>query len=146
MATPTVLFTGKTRTTPTRREGARNEHGTFDIRTSSPGAQDLVFEATVPHPTAEQLFAGAWSACYTAAIGLIAMQRKVKVPADLAVEIEVDLLQAGNEYFLQARFDVALPGLDQAVAESIVHEAHAVCPYSKATHGNIDVATNVRTS
>ena len=87
MATPTVLFTGKTRTTPTRREGARNEHGTFDIRTSSPGAQDLVFEATVPHPTAEQLFAGAWSACYTAAIGLIAMQRKVKVPADLAVEI-----------------------------------------------------------
>ncbi|MBD2838746.1 Ohr family peroxiredoxin [Pseudomonas sp. JM0905a] len=143
-----VLFTGKTHTTVAHPEGAsRNDHGRVDIQLSAPrgaGAnQDLRFEATLPHPTAEQLFAGAWSACYISAIGLVAQQRKVALPKDLAVEIEVDLGLTGNAYFLQARFNVSVPGVEQEVAEAIAREAHEVCPYSKATHGNIDVATTV---
>ncbi|MDH4561279.1 Ohr family peroxiredoxin [Pseudomonas sp. BN411] len=143
-----VLFTGKTHTTVAHREGAsRNDHGRVDIQLSAPrGAsenQDLRFDATLPHPTAEQLFAGAWSACYISAIGLVAQQRKVALPKDLAVEIEVDLGMTGNAYFLQARFHVSVPGVELEVAEAIAREAHEVCPYSKATHGNIDVATTV---
>jgi Ohr subfamily peroxiredoxin len=138
MATPTVLFSGKTHTTP-----ASNGHDNIDIRTSSPGSEGPAFEGIASHPTAEKLFAGAWSACYMGALGLVAAKKKVKLPADLSVDIEVDLLLSGSEYFLQARFDVVLPGFDQALAESIAHEADAVCPYSKAVRGNIDVALNV---
>ena len=141
-----VLFSGKTHTTPTRRAGANPANHGVDLHLTAPGAEAIVFEDAAPHPTAEQLFAGAWSACYITAIGLVAMQKKVKLPADLAVDIQVDLLQTGADYFLRARFDVSLPGLDQATAEALAHEADLICPYSKATRNNIDVALNVHTA
>jgi organic hydroperoxide reductase OsmC/OhrA len=49
----------------------------------------------------------------------------------------------GDAYFLQARFDVSVPGVAREVAEALAHEAHEICPYSKATRGNIDVVVNV---
>ena len=138
-----VLFTGKTHTTPSNTgEG----HGHVDMTLSAPGSAELVFEAVALNPTAEQLFAGAWSACYTGALGIVAAQNRVKLPADLSVDIQVDLGQTGNAYFLQARFDVRMPGIDPEIAEKIAHGAHEICPYSKAVHGNIDVALNVTTS
>ncbi len=51
----------------------------------------------------------------------------------------MDLGTAGNAYFLQARLNVSVPGLDRDVAQRIVDAAHQTCPYSKATRGNIDV-------
>ena len=95
------------------------------------------------HPTAEKLFAGAWSACFIAAVGLVAKERKVVLPEDLAIEIEVDLGQTAGAYFLQARINVNLPGVEREVAEALANEAHEICPYSKATKGNIDVSLNV---
>ncbi|MDM0002350.1 Ohr family peroxiredoxin [Variovorax sp. J22P240] len=143
-----VLMTGKTNTTVNNTAGAsRGHYDSLNIQLSSPGAKPAhVFSAIQPHPTAEQLFAGAWSACYTAAIGLVAREKKVVLPPDLSVEIEVDLGQTGQAYFIQARFHVRLPGVAQEVAEAIAHGAHDICPYSKATRGNIDVALNVLTS
>ena len=64
---------------------------------------------------------------------------KVALPTDLAVDAEVDLGTSGAEYFLQARLNVSLPGVEREVAQSIVDIAHQTCPYSKATRGNIDV-------
>ena len=141
----TVLLTGKTHTTASRREGAPRGDERVDMRLTTPGnpANDIAFTAIQLHPTAEQLFAGAWSACYTGALGLIAKAKKVTLPADMAVDIEVDLGMTGDAYFLQARIDVRMPGVALEVAEAIAHGAHGVCPYSKAVHGNIDVATNV---
>ncbi|WP_198937865.1 hypothetical protein [Pelomonas sp. KK5] len=46
-------------------------------------------------------------------------------------------------YFLQAQIDVRMPGVAHEMAEAIAHAAHAMCPYSKAVHGNIDVVANV---
>jgi Ohr subfamily peroxiredoxin len=89
------------------------------------------------------LFAGAWSACYIGAIGLAAKERKVALPSDLSVQIEVDLGQTGHAYFIQARFNVRVPGVAQEVAEAIAHAAHLICPYSKAVQGNIDVTMSV---
>jgi organic hydroperoxide reductase OsmC/OhrA len=71
---------------------------------------------------------------------------KVKLPADLAIDPEVDLGTAGGGYFLQARLNVSLPGIEREVAQTLVDGAHQECPYSKATHGNIDVVTNVITT
>ena len=73
----------------------------------------------------------------------MAKAKKVALPSDLSVDIEVDLVMAGNAYFIQARVDVRMPGVALDVAEAIAQAAHDVCPYSKAVHGNIDVATNV---
>lgn len=142
-----VLFTGKTHTSASPRDGSsRATHGRLDIKTSASGSgtsQQQVFAAALPHPTAEQLFVGAWSACYSGAIAVAAEEMKLKLPSDLAVEVEVDLGQTGDDYFIQARFNVIVPGVDREVAEGLAHRAHQICPYSKATKGNIDVDVNV---
>ena len=85
-----VLATGKTHTTHSAVDG---HNGNLDIVLSSPGSDTPahVLTAVQPHPKAEQLFAGAWSACYIAAVGLVAQQMKVTLPTDTAVDIEVDL-------------------------------------------------------
>ena len=68
---------------------------------------------------------------------------KVALPADTAVDAEVDLRNADGAYFLQARLNVSLPGVEREVAEALARAAHETCPYSKATRGNIDVVISV---
>ena len=131
-----VLYTAKTHTTGGRDGNARSSDGRLDVKLSTPGS---AFEGTNP----EQLFAAGWSACFMSAIGLAAAQRKVTLPADRAVDAEVDLGTGDGGYFLRARLNVSLPGLDRELAQAIVNVAHKTCPYSKATRGNIDVAINL---
>jgi len=126
-----VLFTGKTHTTAGRDGAGRSSDGFLDIKLPQ------------PHPAAENLFGVAWSACYIGAIELAAAKRKITLPADVAVDAEIDLNLADGAFFLTARLNVSLPGLDREVAEELVHAAHGICPYSKATHGNIAVETNL---
>lgn len=127
-----VLYTAKTHTTGGRDGASRSHDGRLDIRLSSPGSSGL---GTNP----EQLFAAGWSACFEDAMDLAARKLKVILPADLAIDAEVDLGMTGDAYFLQARLRVSLPGLTREVAQTIVDAAHRTCPYSKATRGNIDV-------
>ncbi|AXL48715.1 peroxiredoxin [Paraburkholderia caffeinilytica] len=142
-----VIFSGNTHTTVNRDPGAqRGEYGVVDIELSAPGGEHYEFKAAVPHPTAEQLFAGAWSACYISALGIAASLKKVTLPPDHSVDIQVDVGQTGPGWFLGAQFTVRMPGLAQEVAEAIAHTAHQICPYSKAVHGNIDIALNVVTA
>ena len=74
---------------------------------------------------------------------IVAAQMKVRLPQDMATDSEVDLWAGNDGYFLQARLNVSLPGLDREIARKIVDIAHQTCPYSKATRGNIDVAINL---
>jgi osmotically inducible protein OsmC len=145
-----VLTTGKTRTSGTDAAIASgNPEGKLNIALSAPGNAGLgehAFEAVQAHPTAEQLFAGAWSACYLGAVGLTAKEMKVALPADTAVEIEVDLGIGGGGYLIQARLNLIVPGVPHEVATAIAHGADAICPYSKATRGNIDLTLSVTTA
>jgi osmotically inducible protein OsmC len=77
------------------------------------------------------------------AMGVAAAKMKTRLPADAAIDAEVDLCGAGGEYFLQARLNVSLPGVEREVAQALVNAAHLTCPYTKATRGNIDVAINL---
>jgi osmotically inducible protein OsmC len=129
--TAKVLFTGKTHTTNGHDGAARSADGFLDIKLPE------------PHPAAENLFGAAWSACYMGAIELAASHRKIKLPAQAAVDAKIDLNLDGANFFLTARLDVSLPGLDREVAEALIHAAHGICPYSKAVHGNIAVETNL---
>ncbi|WP_424629482.1 organic hydroperoxide resistance protein [Bradyrhizobium sp. SYSU BS000235] len=131
-----VLYTGKTQTSGGRDGASRSSDGRLDIKLSSPGSSG---SGTNP----EQLFAAGWSACFIGAMGLAASQLKVALPSDLAVDAEVDLGMAGSGYFLQARLNVSLPGVDREIAQALVDAAHQTCPYSKATRGNIDVVINL---
>ena len=131
-----VIYTGKTHTTGGRDGASRTPDGRLDVKLSSPGTS-----GTGTNP--EQLFAAGWSACFMSAIGLAAAQKKVALPADRAVDAEVDLGTNGGGYLLRARLNVSLPGLDREVAQSLVDAAHETCPYSKATRGNIDAEINL---
>ena len=132
-----VVYTAKTHTTGGRENGAsRSSDGRLDVRLSTPGSVRI---GTNP----EQLFAAGWSACFESAIGLAARQRKITLPADVAVDAEVDLNLADGGYFLGIRLNVSLPGVERDVARALVDEAHQICPYSKATRGNVDVAINL---
>jgi Ohr subfamily peroxiredoxin len=131
-----VLYTAKAHTTGGRDGASRTSDGRLDVKLSSPGG---VGNGTNP----EQLFAAGWSACFMSAIGLAASQRKVALPADRAIDAEVDLGTNAGGYLLRARLNVSLPGLDREVARALVDAAHQLCPYSKATRGNIDVTLNL---
>ncbi len=127
-----VLYTARTHTTGGRDGASRSADGRLDVKLSTPGTSGL---GTNP----EQLFAAGWSACFEGAMGLAAKKMKLRLPADLAIDAEVDLCLTGDAYFLQARLNVRLPGLERKVAQAIVDAAHQTCPYSKATRDNIDV-------
>lgn len=131
-----VVYTAKTHTTGGRESGvSRSSDGRLDVKLSLPGSARI---GTNP----EQLFAAGWSACFESAIGLAARKRKIAL-ADLAIDTEVDLHLADGAYFLSARLNVSLPGIAHEVAQALVDEADQLCPYSKATRGNIDVAINL---
>lgn len=132
-----VLYTGKTVTTGGRDGASRSSDGRLDIKLSSPGTSG---GGTNP----EQLFAAGWSACFIGAMGLAAAKLKVALPADLSVDTEVDLGVTEGAYFLQARLDVSLPGIDRDTAQALVDAAHQTCPYSKATRGNIDIVITLK--
>jgi len=132
-----VVYTAKTHTSGGRDNGAsRSSDGLLDIKLSTPGAARI---GTNP----EQLFAAGWSACFESAIKLAARNRKITLPAEVAIDAEVELNLADGGYFLRTRLNVSLPGVEREIARSLVDEAHQICPYSKATRGNIDVAINL---
>jgi Ohr subfamily peroxiredoxin len=133
-----VLYTGKTHTIGGRDGGSsRTSDGRLDIKLSVPGTPG---NGTNP----EQLFAAGWSACFIGAMKIAAGMMKVRFPADGAVDAEVDLNQSDvNGYYLSARLNVSLPGLDREVAQALADAAHQTCPYSKATRGNINVEINL---
>jgi lipoyl-dependent peroxiredoxin len=132
-----VLYTAKTHTTGGREHGvSRSSDGRLDIKLSTPGTPGV---GTNP----EQLFAAGWSACFEGAMGIAARKMRIALPADFAIDAEVDLCQADGAYFLQARLNISLPGLEGDVAQALADAAHQTCPYSKAIRNNVNVVINV---
>ena len=129
-ASAKVLFTGKTHVTAGHNGAAHSQDGLVDIKLPE------------PHPAAENLFGAAWSACYLGALQLAAMQRKVKLPDERAVDAEIDLNLAGSSFFLRA--PCRQPAWRRPRGRAATDRAaHGICPYSKAIHGNIDVTTTL---
>ena len=131
-----VLHTGKTHTSGGRDGLSRSSDGRLDVSLSRPGTSG---SGTNP----EQLFAAGWSACFIGALKAEAAKMNLAVPADLAIDAEVDLGVTDGAYGLAVRLNVTLPGVEREVAQRLVDAAHQTCPYSRATRGNIDVAIKV---
>jgi Ohr subfamily peroxiredoxin len=135
-STEKVLYTGRTHTTGGRDGASRSDDGRLEVELSSPGSRG---RGTNP----EQLFAAGWSACFEGAIALAAKERRIVLPANPSIDAEVDLNLGAGGYYLRARLDVRVPGVEREVAQALVERAHETCPYSKAVRGNVDVAINL---
>jgi lipoyl-dependent peroxiredoxin len=141
-----VLFSGNSHATINRDPNVqRGAHGVLDLKLSAPDGESREFIATELHPRAEQLFSGAWSACYISAFEIAASMKKVTLPSDYSVDIQVSIGSVGAGHCIGAQFTIRAPGLATEAVEVIAHLAHQICPYSKAVHGNIEVGLNVVT-
>jgi lipoyl-dependent peroxiredoxin len=138
MTTPLnkVLYTARTHAVGGREGAGRSDDGRIDVKLSSPGGPG---NGTNP----EQLFGVGYSACFMGAMKAVAPKLGLSVPAETAIDTEVDLGPTANGYGIAVRMKVTLPGVERAKAEQLVAEAHKVCPYSNATRGNIDVDLTV---
>ncbi len=116
------------------REGtATSPDGKINVNLSPPGSKG-------PGTNPEQLFAAGYSACFGGAIAAAAGLAKVPLKgSDIKVTATVNLNKDDSGYFLNVTLNAELKGVDQAQTEALVATAHTICPYSKATRGNIDV-------
>lgn len=91
----------------------------------------------------EQLFAAGYAACYHSALHAVARAEKLQL-VDSSVGTRVSLAKDANgDIGLAVRIEVVLPDLDNETAQRLADAAHALCPYSRATKGNIEVSITV---
>jgi Ohr subfamily peroxiredoxin len=129
----TVLASETASATAGREGKATSPDGKINLPLSPPGSHG-------PGTNPEQLFGAGYSACFGSAIGLAASLAKIPLKAtDIKVAATVNLNKDDSGFFLDVRLNAELNGVAQAQAETLVAKAHTICPYSRATRGNIEV-------
>lgn len=136
MSIEKVMYRAHAKATGGRDGRAVSSDAVLDLKLSTPkelgGAGGA---ATNP----EQLFAAGYSACFLGAMKFVGARDKIAVPADVAVNGTVGIGPIPTGFGIEVELEISLPGLDRAAAQDLIDQAHIVCPYSNATHGNIDV-------
>lgn len=136
MSLEQILYTAHATATGGRDGTAKSSDGVLDIRLTTPKALGGDGAAgTNP----EQLFAAGYSACFIGSMRYVAGKMKVELPADTSISAEVGIGPIPAGFGIQVNLTVKVPGLDHAMVQKVVDEAHLVCPYSNATRGNIEV-------
>ncbi|ANY07888.1 organic hydroperoxide resistance protein [Pseudonocardia sp. HH130630-07] len=113
----------------------RTDDGFIDQDLKMPPALGGPGGATNP----EQLFAAAYASCFHGALRKVAGAKKITVPEEATVTATIGLAPDDVSFVVSAVLTAHLPGLDKAQADELIEAAHQVCPYSKATRGNVDV-------
>jgi osmotically inducible protein OsmC len=129
-----TIYTAEAHVTGGREQGhGQTSDGALEVDLRPPG------EGGGTNP--EQLFAVGFAACFEGALGAVARRQKLDL-GDVAIDARVHLRTNEERAFdVAVEMDVTLPGIEDAgPAAEIVAAAHQVCPYSRATRGNIDVA------
>ena len=137
----TVIYKTSATATGGRDGSAKSDDGSVDVK--------LVVPKEMGGPggvgaNPEKLFAAGYSACFLGAMKAVSGTVGVKVPADATVSAEIGFgPRSEGGYGITADLTISIPGVDHAEAQRLVEAAHAVCPYSNATRGNVDVGLNV---
>ncbi len=137
-----ILYTTQATSTGGREGSSASDDGKLQVTLSTPKELGGAGGAgTNP----EQLFAAGYSACFLGALKYVAGQKKIAIPADATVTAKVGIgpREDGTGFGIEAALTITVPGLDKAVVEDLVAQAHIVCPYSHATRGNIPVSLTV---
>jgi lipoyl-dependent peroxiredoxin len=131
------IYTAEATVTGGRAEGhgVTSDHA-LDVQLRPPADTGADPGGTNP----EQLFAVGYAACFEGALGVVARRERVE-PGDVSIDSRVSLLSTAERGFtIAVEMDVTLPDVPDAnEAARLVAAAHAVCPYSNATRGNIEV-------
>ena len=127
-----MAYTAIATTTAGRNGHVDSSDGVLHLDLAMPGSG----KANATNP--EQLFAAGYSACFGSAILAVAGAGKLK-PEGVAVTAEVTLVIEGHDYSIAVKLKAKIDGVSREEAEKLLHAAHQVCPYSKATRGNIPV-------
>jgi Ohr subfamily peroxiredoxin len=127
-----MAYTAIATTTAGRNGHVDSSDGVLHLDLAMPGSGKP--GATNP----EQLFAAGYSSCFGSAILAVAGKDKLK-PEGVAVTAEVTLVINGNDYSIAVKLKAKIDGVSREEAEKLLQTAHQVCPYSKATRGNIPV-------
>jgi Ohr subfamily peroxiredoxin len=137
-----VVYTTESTATGGGRDGhVRSDDGRIDLETRPPTAMGGNGEGTNP----EQLFSAGYAACFLGALRLVAGKSKVKLDDATNVSVQIGFgKDSAGGFGLTGKIVGYLPGLDQGVADDLVRQAHQVCPYSKATRGNVDVGVSAK--
>ncbi|MGY3038442.1 osmotically inducible protein OsmC [Rhodanobacter sp. TND4EL1] len=140
MSIEKVLYRSKATATGGRDGRAVSSDQVLDIKLTTPkelgGAGG---DGTNP----EQLFAAGYSACFLGAMKFVAAQQKLTLPADTQVTGQVGIGPIPTGFGIEVELTISIPGMARADAETLVQQAHIVCPYSNATRNNIDVTLSV---
>lgn len=137
-----VIYTAESTATGGGRDGhVKSSDNRIDLDTRPPKEAGGSGEGTNP----EQLFSAGYAACFLSALQLVARSEKVALDGASGITAQVALgKDADGGYGINAQLTGYLPGLSRDEAEDLMHKAHRVCPYSKATRGNIDVTLSVK--
>jgi Ohr subfamily peroxiredoxin len=131
----TIVYTARATASGGRRAGhVRTDDGKLDLQLTAP--KETGGPGTGVNP--ELLFASGYSACFQSALGLVAKTRTIDT-SDSLVTAEVGFGPEGESFGITVEMKVAIPGLELATVQELADAAHQVCPYSKATRGNIPV-------
>ena len=130
-----VLYAAHAKSTGGRDGTTRTSDGLLDLALRVPKEMGGPGGGVNP----EQLFAAGYSACFIGAMKFVAGQDKIALPADTSIEATVGIGQIPQGFGIEVQLAVTVPGVDRAVAQSVIDKAHQVCPYSNATRGNIEV-------
>ncbi len=130
-----VIYTARSHTEGGRDGQGRSDDGLLDVRLDPPASMGGKGTGTNP----EQLFAVGYAACFLGALKAVADKQKVELPHDRSINSEVDIGPTAKGFGIAVRMKISLPGMERAQAQALVDAAHAICPYSNATRGNIPV-------
>jgi Ohr subfamily peroxiredoxin len=135
-----TLYTARATSVEGRNGHAQTDDNNLSVELGTPGGTSKK-EGKVTNP--EQLFACGYAACFGSALEAAAKIENIAI-RNVEVHSEVSLNQDDNKgYYISAVLNVVIPGVEDAVAQKLVRSAHGICPYSKATRGNIDVVLKV---
>jgi Ohr subfamily peroxiredoxin len=134
-----VAYTATATATGGRAGHARSDDGLLDVDLRVPEPMGGPGGGTNP----EQLFAAGYAACFQGALGVAGRRAKVDTSGSL-VTAEVSIGPVGEAFGLSVVLSVEIPGVDEGTCQELAEAAHAVCPYSNATRGNIPVEVRAR--
>jgi Ohr subfamily peroxiredoxin len=129
-----IVYTARATAEGGRKGHARSDDGILDLALTAPKETGGPGTGTNP----EQLFAAGYSACFQGALGLVAKKQGIDTSASL-VEAAVGFGPEGDSFAITVDITATIPGVDAETAQQLVEAAHEVCPYSKATRGNVPV-------
>jgi Ohr subfamily peroxiredoxin len=134
-----VLYTAKATSTGDGRNGhVVSSDQRLDLDLALPPEMGGSGDGTNP----EQLFAAGYAACFHNALRIVARRARVD-PGDSTVSAEVGIGPEGEAFGLVVTLIISIPGLEREQARELAEAAHQVCPYSRATRGNISVELRV---